>query len=73
MTILSDKRLLLTGVVTTDSIAWATAARALELGAEVVLSAPPRDLDRAREAAGELPTVPRWWRPTSPSRPTSSG
>lgn len=58
MTILSDKRLLVTGVVTTDSIAWATAARALDLGAEVVLSAPPRDLDRARDAAGELPTVP---------------
>ena len=55
MTILRDKRLLITGVVTTDSIAWATAASAVQQGAEVVLTAPGRDLDRAVEAAGALP------------------
>jgi enoyl-[acyl-carrier protein] reductase I len=55
MTILRDKRLLITGVVTTDSIAWATAASAVRHGAEVVLTAPGRDLDRAVEAAGALP------------------
>ena len=55
MTILRDKRLLITGVVTTDSIAWATAASAIRQGAEVVLTAPGRDLDRAVEAAGALP------------------
>lgn len=53
--ILRSKRLLVTGVVTTDSIAWATAAASLAQGADVVLSALGRDLDRARAAAAELP------------------
>jgi enoyl-[acyl-carrier protein] reductase I len=55
MSLLAGKRLLITGVVTTDSIAWATAASALADGAQVVLSALGRDLDRARAAARELP------------------
>ena len=55
MTILRDKRLLITGVVTTDSIAYATAAAALQAGAEVVLSALGRDLELTREAADQLP------------------
>lgn len=50
---LDDKRLLITGVVNADSIAFAIARRARSLGAEVALSAPPRDLERA-EAAAEL-------------------
>lgn len=54
MTILHDKRLLVTGVVTTESIAWATARAAIDHGAEVVLSALGRDLERAVGAAGEL-------------------
>ena len=37
--ILEGKRLLITGVVNDDSIAFATAARAQELGAEIALSA----------------------------------
>ena len=53
--LLHDKRLLLTGVVTTDSIAYATAAAALQAGAEVVLSALGRDLELTREAADQLP------------------
>ncbi|MFN8017582.1 MAG: enoyl-ACP reductase FabI [Acidimicrobiales bacterium] len=53
--LLAGKRLLVTGVVTTDSIAWATAAAAQRAGAQVVMSALGRDLDRARDAADELP------------------
>ena len=36
--LLAGRRLLVTGVVTTDSIAFATAAAAIEAGAELVLS-----------------------------------
>jgi enoyl-[acyl-carrier protein] reductase I len=53
--LLHDKALLITGVVTTDSIAYATAAAAIEAGADVVLSALGRDLERARETADQLP------------------
>lgn len=52
---LSGKQILVTGVVTTDSIAFAVARRALELGAEVLLTGFPRDIDRTREAAAQLP------------------
>lgn len=51
---LGNKKLLITGVVTADSIAFATAQRALELGAEVLLTAPDRDRERATEAAALL-------------------
>lgn len=51
---LEGKKLVVTGVVTTDSIAFATASRALDFGADVVLTAPPRDLERAHEAARKL-------------------
>ena len=51
---LDAKKLLITGVVTTDSIAFATAAAALDLGAEIVLSALGRDRERAESAAREL-------------------
>jgi enoyl-[acyl-carrier protein] reductase I len=54
-TLLDGKRLLISGVVTTDSIAFATAAAAADHGAELVLTALGRDLDRAREAADQLP------------------
>jgi len=56
--ILEGKRLLITGVVNDDSIAFATAARAQELGAEIVLSAFPRDLAKTLEAARTLPSEP---------------
>ncbi|HRW38606.1 MAG: enoyl-ACP reductase FabI [Acidimicrobiales bacterium] len=53
--LLAGRRILITGVVTTDSIAFATARAALDAGAEIVLSGLPRDLDRTGEAAEELP------------------
>lgn len=52
---LSGKQILITGVVTTDSIAFAVARRAHELGAQVLLTGFPRDLDRTRDAAEQLP------------------
>lgn len=55
--LLAGKRLLITGVVTTDSIAFATAAAALDHGATVVLSALPRDRERVLDAAAALPVA----------------
>ncbi len=52
---LADKRLLITGLVTTDSIAFAVAERAQLMGADVVLSAFPRDRPLAQTAAATLP------------------
>ncbi len=51
--LLSGRRLLITGVVTADSIAWATARAADRMGAEVVLTAPGRDLELARDTVGD--------------------
>lgn len=56
--ILTGKRLLVTGVVNDDSIAFATARRAQELGAEIALSAFPRDLEKTLETARTLSTEP---------------
>ena len=53
---LSGARLLVTGVVTPDSLAFACARRAQELGAEVVLTALPRVRDLAVSTAATLPT-----------------
>lgn len=55
---LEGKRILVTGVATTGSIAHATARRAQQLGAEVLLAAFPRDLPAAVEAADALPKPP---------------
>ena len=55
---LTGSRLLVTGVVTTDSLAFAVARQAQLLGAEVVLSALPRVRHLALEAALELPKMP---------------
>lgn len=52
--LLADKRLLITGVATTDSIAFATADAAQRHGAEIVLGVFPRDRERAEEACQEL-------------------
>lgn len=52
---LSNKRLLITGVVTPDSIAFAVAERAQLQGARIVLSALDRDLEAAEAAAAQLP------------------
>jgi len=54
MNLLDGKRLLITGVVTTDSIAYATAAAAIDHGAEVVLTSFQRDRERTEEAAQQL-------------------
>lgn len=50
---LDGKRLLITGVATPESIATAVATRCRDLGAEVVLSAYPRDLDGVRAVAAD--------------------
>ena len=52
--LLAGKVVLVTGVVTTGSIAYGVALRARELGAEVVLTALERDLEKATEAAATL-------------------
>ncbi|MFM8237088.1 MAG: SDR family oxidoreductase [Actinomycetota bacterium] len=51
---LAEKRLLITGIATPDSIATATARAAVALGARVVCTAFPRDLDAAREVMAEV-------------------
>ena len=51
---LDRRRLLISGVVNDESIAFAIARRAQDLGAEIALSAFPRDLDQARAAAAQL-------------------
>ncbi len=52
---LSDKRLIITGIATTDSIAFAVAERAQLLGAEVLLTTFPRDRALTEAAAAALP------------------
>ncbi|MGI9586372.1 MAG: enoyl-ACP reductase FabI [Acidimicrobiia bacterium] len=52
---LEGKRLLITGVLTDDSIAWHTARVAQELGATVVLTGFGRGLSLTRRAAKRLP------------------
>lgn len=53
---LREKRLLITGVLTDDSIAWHTARVAQESGAEVVLTGFGRGLSLTRRSAKRLPT-----------------
>ena len=65
------KRLLITGVLTDASLAFAVAHLAQEEGAEIVLSGAGRALSLTRRTARKLPGNPRCWRSTSP-RPTSS-
>jgi meromycolic acid enoyl-[acyl-carrier-protein] reductase len=54
---LTGKRILITGVVNADSIAFATAKRAQELGADVFLTALPRDQRKCEQASRELPRL----------------
>ena len=54
--LLEGRNVLITGVASTDSIATATAAAAIAHGARVVVTALPRDLERARAACAELPS-----------------
>ena len=55
MGLLEDKRILVTGVLTDASLAFAVARRALEEGAEVVLSGAGRGLSLTRRTARKLP------------------
>lgn len=55
---LTGKRLLITGVVTTDSIAWSVAERAQLHGAEVILTTFDRVRSLTEEAARALPHQP---------------
>ena len=54
--ILADKKLLITGVITRDSIAWEVARQAQEAGAEVVLTGFGRAKRMTERAATKLPT-----------------
>jgi enoyl ACP reductase len=56
--ILESKRLLVTGVLTRRSIAFAVAEQAIELGAEVVLTSFGRARRLTERAARQLPTAP---------------
>ena len=52
---LQDKKLLITGVITKDSIAWEVARQAQEAGAEVVLTGFGRAKRMTERAATRLP------------------
>lgn len=55
---LHGEKILVTGVATPDSIAFATARSVLEQGGTVILGAFPRDLEAATELARDLdPTI----------------
>src|ERR1700688_577042 len=56
--LLSDKRILITGVLNDASIAFAVARRAQEEGAEVVLTSFGRAMSLTQRAARRLPTEP---------------
>lgn len=56
--LLAGKRLLITGVARPDSIAFATAERAQQAGAEIALGVFPRDLDAVQRVARALPRPP---------------
>jgi enoyl-[acyl-carrier protein] reductase I len=54
--LLEDKRILVTGVLTDASLAFAVARLALDEGAEVVLSGAGRGLSLTRRTARKLPS-----------------
>jgi enoyl ACP reductase len=54
MSMLQGKKILVTGVATPDSIAFATARSVLEQGGQVILGAFPRDVDAATDLARGL-------------------
>ncbi len=56
--ILDGKRILVTGVLTDDSLAFAVARRAIDEGAEIVLSGFGRGLSLTRRTARKLPGEP---------------
>ena len=56
--LLEGKRLLITGVLTDDSIAWHTARVAQDQGAEIVLTGFGRGLSLTKRVASRLPRTP---------------
>jgi enoyl-[acyl-carrier protein] reductase I len=56
MGILSDKKLLITGVLTDDSLAFAVAKLAIDEGAEIVLTGAGRGLSLTERTARKLPS-----------------
>jgi enoyl-[acyl-carrier protein] reductase I len=56
---LTDKNLLITGVVTRDSIAWEVARQAQLAGAEIVLTGFGRARRLTQRAASKLPSTCR--------------
>ncbi|MGZ8755188.1 MAG: SDR family oxidoreductase, partial [Acidimicrobiia bacterium] len=56
--LLDGKRLLITGVLTNDSIAWHTARVAQEQGAEIIVTGFGRGLRLTERAARRLPVAP---------------
>lgn len=56
--LLEGKRLVITGVLTDDSIAWHTARIAQEQGAQLILTGFGRGLSLTERAANRLPAVP---------------
>ena len=58
MALLTDKKLLVTGVITRDSIAWEVARQAQEQGAEIVLTGFGRAKRLTDRAAKQLPVPP---------------
>lgn len=56
---LNDKRILVSGIATGESIATAVAMRALSLGAEVLVAAYPRDVATAEETVRNFPESSR--------------
>lgn len=56
--LLEGKRLVITGVLTDDSIAWHTARVALEQGAEIVLTGFGRGMRLTERVASRLPSTP---------------
>src|SRR5258708_12128821 len=58
MPLLAGKRLVITGVLNDDSIAFAVARRAQEEGAEIVLTSFGRILSITRRTARRLPDPP---------------
>jgi enoyl ACP reductase len=59
MSLLAGKKLLITGVLTPDSLAFHVAKAAMQEGAEVALTGFGRGLSLTRRAARRLPTEPR--------------
>ncbi len=61
--LLEGKKLLITGVLTDDSIAFAVARVAQEAGAEILLTGVGRGMSLTQRVAKRLPTTPdilRW-------------